>query len=47
MITAGDICELLAEGVSAVRACKEVGVPMRTLIEWIIKTLGAQPRLCL
>jgi len=32
--TGDRICELMAEGVSAVRACKEVGVPMRTFYAW-------------
>lgn len=28
------ICELLAEGMSAVRACKELGVALRTFYQW-------------
>lgn len=28
------LCELMAEGVSAVRACKEAGVAMRTFYRW-------------
>lgn len=29
-----EICELLAEGMSAVRACKKLGVAMRTFYRW-------------
>ena len=28
------LCELIAEGMSASKACKKVGVPMRTFYEW-------------
>jgi len=33
--TGDRICELMAEGVSAVRACKEVGIALKTMYAWL------------